>query len=189
MRESRRDGVSWSLRAVSRQIDVHSRPTRHGEVAAFTASKFIPRSAHPRSTSPIRASSSYRSADLRPCEAVLVWRAHDNRPLVKAFTQTAADVLADNQPQPPRPGGGLLGAPAKTTEYLAETLALKLAPVRANVIAPGFVTTPLAERSLGDRLPSRILELQDCASYRQHACPERRGRRSGHSCGFCDSAR
>jgi len=60
----------------------------------------------------------------------------------------------------PRPGGGLIGALARSTEYLAETLALELAPVRVNVIAPGFVPTPLTEQALGDRLPARVAELR-----------------------------
>jgi DNA-binding transcriptional LysR family regulator len=42
-------------------------------------------------------------ADLAPCEAVLVWRTSDRTPRVKAFTRTAADVLADHQPQPVNP--------------------------------------------------------------------------------------
>jgi DNA-binding transcriptional LysR family regulator len=42
-------------------------------------------------------------SDLTPCEAVLIWRAADNRPRVKAFTRTAADVLADHQPPASHP--------------------------------------------------------------------------------------
>lgn len=67
----------------------------------------------------------------------------------------------------PRPGGGLLGALARSTEYLAETLALELAPVRVNVIAPGFVPTPLTERMLSDHLPARVSELQQSLPTRR----------------------
>jgi NAD(P)-dependent dehydrogenase (short-subunit alcohol dehydrogenase family) len=40
------------------------------------------------------------------------------------------------------------------------TLALELAPVRVNLIAPGFVDTPLSARLLGDGLEARRAELR-----------------------------
>ena len=39
-------------------------------------------------------------------------------------------------------------------------LALELAPIRANVIAPGFVDTPLSASLLGDQLDARRAELR-----------------------------
>ena len=43
---------------------------------------------------------------------------------------------------------------------LTKTLALELAPVRVNLIAPGFVDTPLSARILGDRLDARREQLR-----------------------------
>ena len=43
---------------------------------------------------------------------------------------------------------------------LAKVLALELAPVRVNVIAPGFVDTPLSASILGDQLEERREELR-----------------------------
>ena len=43
---------------------------------------------------------------------------------------------------------------------LAKSLALELAPVRVNVIAPGFVDTPLSASILGDQLDERREELR-----------------------------
>ena len=39
-------------------------------------------------------------------------------------------------------------------------LALELAPIRVNVIAPGFVDTPLSASVLGDQLDARRAELR-----------------------------
>ena len=43
---------------------------------------------------------------------------------------------------------------------LARNLALELAPVRVNVIAAGFVDTPLSAALLGERLDERREELR-----------------------------
>jgi NAD(P)-dependent dehydrogenase (short-subunit alcohol dehydrogenase family) len=43
---------------------------------------------------------------------------------------------------------------------LAKVLALELAPVRVNVIAAGFVDTPLSAALLGDRLDERRDQLR-----------------------------
>jgi NAD(P)-dependent dehydrogenase (short-subunit alcohol dehydrogenase family) len=76
-----------------------------------------------------------------------------------------------------RPGGTLLfigGTGGRTTATglvlisaltaalpaMARTLALELAPVRVNVIAAGFVDTPLSERLLGDKIEDRRNQLR-----------------------------
>ena len=76
-----------------------------------------------------------------------------------------------------RPGGTLLfisgtGGRRPTVGYtvlstftaglpaLAKVLALELAPVRVNVIAPGFVDTPLSASILGDQLDERREQLR-----------------------------
>ena len=42
----------------------------------------------------------------------------------------------------------------------AAALALELAPIRVNLIAPGFVDTPLSASLVGDRLDERREELR-----------------------------
>jgi NAD(P)-dependent dehydrogenase (short-subunit alcohol dehydrogenase family) len=87
-----------------------------------------------------------------------------------------------------RPGGTLLfmsgtygrradtGSPvmsAITAELpaLARTLAIELSPVRINVIAAGFVDTPLSARLLGDQLDARREELKQTLPIRRVIVP------------------
>jgi NAD(P)-dependent dehydrogenase (short-subunit alcohol dehydrogenase family) len=59
-----------------------------------------------------------------------------------------------------RPGSGLVSAATAAMPPFAAALALELAPVRVNVIAPGFVDTPLSAALLGDELEARRNELR-----------------------------
>jgi len=54
----------------------------------------------------------------------------------------------------------LIGALTAATPAMAANLAVELAPIRVNVIAPGFVDTPLSASLLGDRLDARRAELR-----------------------------
>ena len=54
---------------------------------------------------------------------------------------------------------------------LTRSLALELAPVRVNVIAPGFVDTPLSARLLGDDLDARRDELRRTLPIRRVVGP------------------
>jgi NAD(P)-dependent dehydrogenase (short-subunit alcohol dehydrogenase family) len=56
--------------------------------------------------------------------------------------------------------GSMVSAATVATPALAAGLALELAPVRVNVIAPGFVDTPLSASLLGDDLDRRRDELR-----------------------------
>jgi NAD(P)-dependent dehydrogenase (short-subunit alcohol dehydrogenase family) len=61
-----------------------------------------------------------------------------------------------------RPGIGLtlIGALTAAMPALVANLALEIAPVRVNLIAAGFVDTPLSARLLGDDLEARRAELR-----------------------------
>jgi NAD(P)-dependent dehydrogenase (short-subunit alcohol dehydrogenase family) len=61
-----------------------------------------------------------------------------------------------------RPGVGrsLIGAVTAAMPALVANLALELAPIRVNLIAPGFVDTPLSATLLGDQLDARRDELR-----------------------------
>ncbi len=58
------------------------------------------------------------------------------------------------------PGAGIFPAATAALPAFVASLALEIAPVRANLIAAGFVDTPLSARLLGDRLEARREELR-----------------------------
>jgi len=57
-------------------------------------------------------------------------------------------------------GTSLISALTAAKPALAQSLALELAPVRVNLIAAGFVDTPLSAALLGDRLEERREQLR-----------------------------
>lgn len=86
-------------------------------------------------------------------------------------------TIAQNAPGRVRPGGtlvfmggtgakrpglglGLVGAVTNALPNLIANLALEIAPVRVNLIAAGFVDTPLSASLLGDDLETRREELR-----------------------------
>ncbi len=58
------------------------------------------------------------------------------------------------------PGFALIGALTAAMPALTRNLALELAPIRVNLIAAGFVDTPLSATLLGDQLESRREQLR-----------------------------
>jgi NAD(P)-dependent dehydrogenase (short-subunit alcohol dehydrogenase family) len=60
----------------------------------------------------------------------------------------------------PGPGSGIISAVTAALPALAANLALEIAPVRVNVIAAGFVDTPLSASLLGAGLDERRSELR-----------------------------
>ena len=57
-------------------------------------------------------------------------------------------------------GRGVASVVTAALPALTANLALELAPVRVNLIAAGFVDTPLSASLLGDRLEHRLDELR-----------------------------
>jgi NAD(P)-dependent dehydrogenase (short-subunit alcohol dehydrogenase family) len=58
------------------------------------------------------------------------------------------------------PGYEVVSAVTAAMPALTASLALDLAPIRVNLIAPGFVDTPLSARLLGDGIEARRAELR-----------------------------
>jgi NAD(P)-dependent dehydrogenase (short-subunit alcohol dehydrogenase family) len=58
------------------------------------------------------------------------------------------------------PGIGIFAAAAAALPPLTATLALEIAPIRVNLIAAGFVDTPLSAKLLGEGLEKRREELR-----------------------------
>ena len=60
----------------------------------------------------------------------------------------------------PAPGGSLMSAASAALPALIANLALEVAPIRVNLIAAGFVDTPLSASLLGDELDKRRDQLR-----------------------------
>ncbi|MGA5413700.1 SDR family oxidoreductase [Streptomyces pseudogriseolus] len=73
-----------------------------------------------------------------------------------------------------RPGVGSAVTSALTAALpaLTASLAVELAPVRANLVAPGFVDTPLSASLLGDRLEERRERLRATLPIRRVVGPD-----------------
>jgi NAD(P)-dependent dehydrogenase (short-subunit alcohol dehydrogenase family) len=73
-----------------------------------------------------------------------------------------------------RPGIGLTLGSAVTVgkPALVASLALEVAPIRVNLIAAGFIDTPLSASLLGDQLDARRAELRDTLPIRRVLGPD-----------------
>ncbi|AYG03901.1 SDR family NAD(P)-dependent oxidoreductase [Gryllotalpicola protaetiae] len=67
----------------------------------------------------------------------------------------------------PAPGLTAIGASIGATSAAVANLALEIAPVRMNLIAAGFVDTPLSARLLGENLEVRRQELRSTLPIRR----------------------
>jgi NAD(P)-dependent dehydrogenase (short-subunit alcohol dehydrogenase family) len=71
----------------------------------------------------------------------------------------------------PQAGLGLIAALTAAMPPLIATLALEVAPIRVNLIAAGFVDTPLSARLLGDQLEARREQLRSTLPIRRVVGP------------------
>ena len=71
----------------------------------------------------------------------------------------------------PAPGLAFISALTAALPALTRNLALELAPVRVNLIAAGFVDTPLSASLLGDELENRRLQLRATLPIRRVVGP------------------
>jgi NAD(P)-dependent dehydrogenase (short-subunit alcohol dehydrogenase family) len=69
-------------------------------------------------------------------------------------------------------GLGLVSALTAALPAMTRNLALEIAPIRVNLIAAGFVDTPLSAELLGDQLESRRKQLRDELPIRRVVEPE-----------------
>ena len=69
------------------------------------------------------------------------------------------------------PGQSLIGALTAAMPALTKNLALEVAPIRVNLIAAGFVDTPLSASLLGDQLDARREELRETLPIRRVVGP------------------
>jgi NAD(P)-dependent dehydrogenase (short-subunit alcohol dehydrogenase family) len=72
----------------------------------------------------------------------------------------------------PKLGVGITSAMTAALPALAASLALEIAPARINLIAAGFVDTPLSASLLGDQLEARRQELRDTLPIGRVVGPE-----------------
>src|SRR6202008_1832453 len=70
------------------------------------------------------------------------------------------------------PGLALISALTAAGPALTKNLALELAPIRVNLIAAGFVDTPLSAAILGDQLEARREQLRATLPIRRVIGPE-----------------
>jgi NAD(P)-dependent dehydrogenase (short-subunit alcohol dehydrogenase family) len=72
----------------------------------------------------------------------------------------------------PNAGYAIASAVTAAMPALTASLALELAPVRVNLIAPGFVDTPLSASILGEQLEARRAELRATLPIRRVVGPD-----------------
>ena len=84
----------------------------------------------------------------RACEATSIGRVGPSARVAPVALVTLTTGTASRKPLP---GLAVVSASCGAVEALARALALELAPIRVNVIAPGLIDTPLHERLMGTR--------------------------------------
>jgi NAD(P)-dependent dehydrogenase (short-subunit alcohol dehydrogenase family) len=74
----------------------------------------------------------------------------------------------------PIPGGAVISASCGAVEALARSLAIELAPIRVNTVAPGLIDTPLHEKLMGnkERAAKRIADIAARLPLKRAGRPE-----------------
>jgi NAD(P)-dependent dehydrogenase (short-subunit alcohol dehydrogenase family) len=72
----------------------------------------------------------------------------------------------------PLPGGAVIGASCSAVESLGRGLALELAPIRVNTVAPGLIDTPLHTRMTGKSASERFPDVAKRLPVRRMGQPE-----------------
>ena len=72
----------------------------------------------------------------------------------------------------PLPGGSVASASCGAVEALARSLAVDLAPIRVNVIAPGLIDTPLVAQVMGERTGAVMKDAASRLPVRRVGRPE-----------------
>jgi NAD(P)-dependent dehydrogenase (short-subunit alcohol dehydrogenase family) len=80
--------------------------------------------------------------------------------------------MAGSGARRPGPGMAIAAITAAALPAIAANLAVEIAPVRANLIAAGFVDTPLSARLLGDDLEERRRQLRASLPIRRVVGPD-----------------
>lgn len=76
-----------------------------------------------------------------------------------------------NKDRPPVPGGAVVSAVAGSFSYFARALALELAPMRVNVVSPGWVDTPMWGELVGEAKSAFFAEMAPRLPSRKIATP------------------
>ena len=93
--------------------------------------------------------------------------------LAKDAVQPTGSLLLISGTPGRRPSSGpLISAVTAALPALARSLALELSPIRVNVLAPGFVDTPLSAAILGDGLEARREQLRASLPIRRVVGPQ-----------------
>jgi NAD(P)-dependent dehydrogenase (short-subunit alcohol dehydrogenase family) len=93
--------------------------------------------------------------------------------LAKDALQHTGSILLIGGTGGRRPSAGpLISAVTAAMPALTRSLAVELAPIRVNLVAPGFVDTPLSASILGDQLSARREQLRATLPIRRVVCPE-----------------
>jgi len=83
------------------------------------------------------------------------------RQVAKRMKRGSITLMSGGLGSRPAPGAAIKHAVLCATEGLARGLALEMAPIRVNAIAPGHTRTPLFDGLLGENLDARLAEISE----------------------------
>jgi NAD(P)-dependent dehydrogenase (short-subunit alcohol dehydrogenase family) len=113
-----------------------------------------------------------RAFDERVWAAIHVLRALRGRLAVDGSVTFISGALAQ---RPTAQGTAVLAAASAAMEALARGLALELAPLRVNTLAPGMVETPILAKAFGVSRDAAIARMRDASPQRRLGTPQEAG--------------